>query len=114
VKLVWDDPFFDDIGLSVDVFHFKCKHSEADGFCQENCNPALFPELQTEDGWFFNSSIAEQNNVWFGGYNAICQEMLADNYVFFLDQMIKQKNIMTRAKLEKQGHGPSYIPIPAV
>ncbi|KAF8547820.1 hypothetical protein OG21DRAFT_1599609 [Imleria badia] len=81
------DPFFADIGLSVDVFHFKSKHSETDTFCQENCNPAAFPELLGDDGkgWFFNSSVAEQTNAWFGGYHAICREMLGDKYDFFLD-----------------------------
>jgi len=70
VKLVKKDPFFNGIGLSVDVFHFKCKHSETNMFCQEHCNPAAFPELIREDGkgWHFNSSVAEQTNGWFGGY----------------------------------------------
>lgn len=38
---VQNDLFFQDISLSVDVFHFKCKHSKQDMFCQENCNPAV-------------------------------------------------------------------------
>ena len=49
-KLVKNDPDFNNVGLSVDVFHFKCKHSETDTFCQLNCNPASFPELAGEDG----------------------------------------------------------------
>lgn len=63
-KLAMGDPFFDNIGLSVDVFHFKCKHSQTDTFCQENCNPEAFPELHSDDGkgWRFNSSVAEQTN----------------------------------------------------
>ncbi|THG92456.1 hypothetical protein EW026_g8455 [Hermanssonia centrifuga] len=70
---VKDDPFFKNIGLTVDVFHFKCKHSTKDLFCQQNCNPAAYPELMRNDGgWYFNSSIAEQTNVWIAGYNAIC------------------------------------------
>ncbi|KAG2120003.1 hypothetical protein BD769DRAFT_1672044 [Suillus cothurnatus] len=44
-KMVKDDPFFEDIGLSVDVFHFNCKHSQSDTYCQQNCNPADYPEL---------------------------------------------------------------------
>ena len=32
-KHVGNDPFFRDIGLTVDVFHFKSKHSETDVFC---------------------------------------------------------------------------------
>jgi hypothetical protein len=48
-KMVKDDLFFKDIGLTVDVFHFKSKHSEADVFCQEHCNPAAYPELISQD-----------------------------------------------------------------
>lgn len=109
-KHVQGDSFFDDIGLAVDVFHFKCKHSVNDTFCQEHCNPASFPELIGEDGkgWWFNTSIAEQTNVWFGGYHAICREMVADKYEFFLDEQIIIRNEITREKLEAQGFCPSY------
>ncbi|KAG2153928.1 hypothetical protein DEU56DRAFT_907395 [Suillus clintonianus] len=73
---VQNDPFFQDIGLSVDVFHFECKHSKQDTFCQENCNPAAFPELKTDDGeWYFNSSACEQTNSWFGKFNPITRGM---------------------------------------
>jgi hypothetical protein len=115
-KMVRNDAFFADIGLSVDVFHFKCKHSQTDVFCQTHCNPAAFPELATEDGtgWFFNSSIAEQTNVWLGGYHSICREMLVDKYNFFLDEMILHHNVLTQAKLEKDGHYPSAWPVPYV
>ena len=103
------DPFFDDIGLTVDVFHFKSKHSETDLFCQQNCNPAAYPELLSDNnkgGWYFNSSIAEQTNIWLGGYHAICREMLVDKYTFFLDEMILRRNQMTREKLTKEGLSP--------
>ena len=107
------DPFFADIGLSVDVFHFKSKHSENDTFCQENCNSAAFPELLGKGGgWFFNSSVAEQTNVWFGGYYAICREMHVDKYDFFLNQMILQRNHITWEKLEQKGHQPGNWPVP--
>lgn len=93
-KSVKDDPFFEDIGLTVDVFHFKSKHSEMDTFCQEHCNPAAYPELISEDnkGWYFNSLIAEQTNMWLGAYHAICQEMVVDKYTSFLDEMILCRN----------------------
>jgi hypothetical protein len=102
------DPFFDDIGLTVDVFHFKSKHAKTDIFCQENCNPVAYPELISNDnkGWYFNSSIAEQTNVWLGGYHAICREMLVDKYTFFLDEMILRRNRMMREKLTKEGQVP--------
>lgn len=106
---VKDDPFFQNIGLSVDVFHFNCKHSVNDRFCQENCNPAAFPELLREDGsWYFNSSVAEQTNVWLAGYNAICREMLVDKFNFFLDEMIMRRNRLTIDKLKRTGSSPSY------
>jgi hypothetical protein len=111
-KHVKHDPAFTNVGLAVDVFHFKSKHSENDTFCQLNCNPASFPELCGEGGkgWFFNSSIAEQTNVWLGGYHAICREMRPEKYEFFLDEMILQRNKMTRQRLERQGRCPSSWP----
>ena len=111
-KMVKDDPFFTDIGLTVDVFHFKSKHSVTDDFCQEHCNPAAYPELISQDnkGWYFNSSIAEQTNVWLGGYHAICREMHVDKYTFFLDEMILRRNRMTNEKLMKEGQSPSRWP----
>ena len=108
-KIVKNNPFFDGIGLSVDVFHFKAKHSTADKFCQENCNPRAFPELIRDDGgWFFNSSIAEQTNVWLGGYHSICRELHVFKYNFFLDEMIIRRNRITLEALEKSGQQPMY------
>ncbi|KAF8799170.1 hypothetical protein BYT27DRAFT_7228010 [Phlegmacium glaucopus] len=106
-KAVKSDPFFRNIGLTVDVFHFKCKHSEKDKYCQENCNPIAYPELLGEGDkqWYFNSSVAEQTNSWMGGYQAICREMRVDRYNFFLDEMIRRRNIMTLAKLAKEQPG---------
>lgn len=70
------DKYWDDVGLPVDVFHFKCKHSEGDVFCQAHCNPARFRELINSEGkWVFNSSAAEQTNVWFGKFQNIVQDM---------------------------------------
>jgi hypothetical protein len=83
-KMVKSDPFFSDIGLTVDVFYFKSKHFKMDTFCQANCNLAAYPELMSADGLAFNSSIAEQTNVWLGSYHSICQEMLIDKYGFSL------------------------------
>jgi len=107
-KHVKDDPDFKNIGLSVDVFHFSCKHAVTDKFCQTHCNPANFPELLSEDGqgWYFNSSIAEQTNVWLGGFHAILREMHVDLYNFFLDEMIIRRNRLTKARLHEQGHCP--------
>jgi hypothetical protein len=91
-----DDPnkhYFDDCALPVDVFHFKSKHKESDEDCGRNCNPYLWPELRTkEDNWRFNSSAAEQTNVWMKGFQSIVREMQANRYDFFLDEMIKRWN----------------------
>ena len=101
-KIVKNDPDFANVGLSVDVFHFKSKHKLTDTFCQENCNPASFPELKGlgDKAWYFNSSIAEQMNVWLGGYHSMCREMLVDKYNFFLDEMILRRNRMTYNRLK--------------
>jgi len=114
-KIVKNDPVFKNVGLTVDVFHFKCKHSEEDRFCQENCDPSKYPELLGEDGkaWYFNSSIAEQTNAWLGGYQAICREMTTHRYNFFLDEMIRCRNIMTKEKLVKEKCKPKMWPLPA-
>lgn len=100
------------VGFPVDVFHWTCKHAKQGIECSYHCNPTQFPELLREDGkaWFFNSSVAEQTNVWLGGYHSILREMGADKYDFFLDEMIMRKNRLTRAKLEADGAVPDYIP----
>jgi hypothetical protein len=103
-----------DVRLPVDVFHFKSKHKLTDTWCQTHCNPIAFPELQIMDEktgqmrWFFNTSVAEQTNVWFGGYHAICREMRAVKYDFILDQVILMRNEATLERLEKDGMEPKY------
>lgn len=98
-----------DVGLPVDVFHWKCKHKKTNIKRSFHCNQHLFQELLKDDNtWFFNSSRAEQTNVWFGGYHAIVREMGVVKYEFFLDEMILQKNKLTRAKLEAEGCIPGY------
>ncbi|KAJ7238239.1 hypothetical protein C8J57DRAFT_1087014, partial [Mycena rebaudengoi] len=102
-----NDHYFDNVGLPVDVFHFKCKHTERDIFCQLNCNPALFKELIGTDGkWIFNSSAAEQANVWFGKFQNIVQEMPAIRFNFFLDEMIAIHNEITVAELSRTRQRP--------
>ncbi|KAF9522001.1 hypothetical protein CPB83DRAFT_911574 [Crepidotus variabilis] len=106
------DTYFDGCALPVDVFHFKSKHKERDVNCGKNCNPYLWPQLRTADGksWRFNSSAAEQTNVWFGGFQSIVREMQADRYDFFLDEMIKRRNRILIKELEKKGCAPYSIP----
>ncbi|KAJ7069021.1 hypothetical protein B0H15DRAFT_925883 [Mycena belliarum] len=99
--------WFLDAGMSVDVFHFLNKHAVSHEFCQKHCNPAKFPELLGPDNkWFFNTSVAEQTNVWLGGYHSICREMLPVKFDFFLDEMIRLRNKITIAKLAAEGHNP--------
>ncbi|KAF7293790.1 hypothetical protein HMN09_01174700 [Mycena chlorophos] len=54
--------WFDDVGMSVDVFHFLNKHDVGHTFCQENCTPYIFPEMMNDDmtGWYFNTSVAKR------------------------------------------------------
>lgn len=109
MKCVQHDPWWQDIALSVDVFHFDKKHSVTDIFCQEHCNPAAYEELKRNDGsWYFNSSIAEQTNAWLAGYNAICREMTVDRFNFFLDEMIMRRNRQVISKLRADGQMPGY------
>lgn len=98
-----------EMGMPVDVFHWKTKHKKSNDACAVHCNPYSYPELIKDDeSWFFNLSIAEQTNVWFGGYHAIIREMHAVLFDFFLNEMIKEKNRLTKAKLEAAGCIPGY------
>lgn len=105
------DTFFRRVVLAVDVFHFKSKHKQTDEFCQKHCNPALWSELSNADGtWVFNSSAAEQANVWLGGYLCMVREMLPHRFDFFLDEMIKRRNEKQVEKLRVRGNAPYCIP----
>ncbi|KAK1233689.1 hypothetical protein PQX77_002846 [Marasmius sp. AFHP31] len=103
--------YFSNCAMPVDVFHFKSKHKESDDQCNMNCNPANWPELEASPGvWRFNSSAAEQTNVWMGGYQSIVREMSAVRYNFFLDEMIKWQNRMMVKELEGSKKAPYSIP----
>ena len=105
--VVKKDQFFNNTKFPVDVFHFNCKHSKRDLFCQQNCNPASFPELKDDNGkWYFNSSAAEQTNSWLRKYTAICKEMVAFKFNFFLDEMIIRRNRNTLTRLARTGQQP--------
>ena len=105
-----NNPFFADIGMCVNVWHFLNKHKVTHEFCQKHCNPAMYPELMTEKGdWYFNTSIAEQTNAWLGGYHSMCCEMLPAKYDFFLDEMIRLRNIEILKNLEAAGHMPRNL-----
>lgn len=60
--------------------------------------------------WAFNTSVAEQSNGWINGYTSMCREMQAVKYNFFLDEMIRLRNIIVVARLVAQGHNPRHAP----
>ena len=103
-------PWFEGIGMCVDIWHFLNKHKMTHQYCQENCNPIQFPELLDDSGkWFFNTSVAEQINAWLQGYHSIVREMLPDKFDFFLDEMIGWRNIAHLKKLKNEGQNPCVI-----
>jgi hypothetical protein len=103
--------YFKDCAMPVDVFHFKSKHKETDIDCNRYCNPYIWPELRNGEKWRFNSSAAEQSNVWIGGYQAIVREMEADRFEFFLDEMIKRRNRLIIQQLKNSFKSPYTIPM---
>ena len=60
--------------------------------------------------WVFNSSAAEQANIWLGGYHAIVRDMLPCRYDFFLDEIIKCCNEKLVVRLQEMGKVPYCIP----
>ncbi|KZT09278.1 uncharacterized protein LAESUDRAFT_735534 [Laetiporus sulphureus 93-53] len=98
-------------GFPVDVFHAINKHKDSDAFCQMHCNSAGFPELYDEHNqWTFNSSAAEQANVWFRKFQSITRKMTESHYNFFLDEMINIRNAFLVCELRKRGRVPHIVP----
>ncbi|KAF8226334.1 hypothetical protein L208DRAFT_1039701, partial [Tricholoma matsutake] len=84
-----DDDGYTTVGFPVDVFLWTCKHKKSDVECAVHCDLYQFEELLGDErAWHFNSLVAEQMNVWLGGYHSILREMGAAKYEFFLDEMI--------------------------
>lgn len=104
------DPWFRNIVMCVDSWHFNNKHKTSDTYCRTYCNPHHYAELLDEFGkWFFNSSVAEQVNAWLQGYHSICREMLPVKFNFFLDEMIRLRNIELLKRQEKAGQRPREL-----
>jgi len=104
--------FFEGMGMCVDAFHHKTKHKASDSFCRERCDMKIYPELLDDNGkYYFNSSIAEQTNDWFGSFHDICREMTPVKYDFFLDEMILRRNRMTVSTLRAHGKLPYHPPV---
>lgn len=106
-----NDLHFQHTAMPVDVFHFNCKHKDTDGYCQQHCNPASFPELVVNGRWRVNMSICEQTNNWLGGYQSILRDMEMARYNFYLDEMIKRRNRYTADELHRKGHSPWLVPL---
>lgn len=103
IKGCVDNSLLGRVALVVDGFHFSGhKHSAAD--CQESCSPYKYPVLKTPDGsWLFNSSAAEQANVWFGKFQNKVKEMNVlrwGNY-YFIDHRSKCSDADTTSFLTK-------------
>lgn len=104
--------FFQGMWMCVDAFHHRTKHKATDALCQEKCNMRAYPELLDDNGkYYFNSSVAEQTNVWFSAFHNICREMTPIKYDFFLDEMILRRNRVTVATLHTRGKRPYHPPI---
>jgi hypothetical protein len=69
----------------------------------------MYTDVNGEEKWYFNSSIAEQTNVWFGKFHPICREMDAIHYEFFLNVMILLYNQRKKAQLDADGFHPTYF-----
>ena len=104
--------YFRQTGFPVDVFHAVNKHKETDDYCNRNCNPAGFPDLYDEatNKWTFNSSAAEQANVWYGKFLPVVREMNKVHYNFFLDEMITIHNAFIENELQRGGSHPRLVP----
>ncbi|KZT52794.1 hypothetical protein CALCODRAFT_441066, partial [Calocera cornea HHB12733] len=107
---------FEGTALVVDVFHFKCKHSETDIYCTTHCNPMAYPQLfdAVTQTWTFNSSACEQTNAWLNKYRGIVRAMLPVQYEFFLDEVIKARNRFLVSELQSNNQRPHTIPASAL
>ena len=65
--------------------------------------------MDSFSGWFFNTSVAEQTNAWLGGYHSMCQEMLPAKFDFFLDEMIRLRNVEVIKRLHREGRHPRNL-----
>jgi hypothetical protein len=108
-RIIQNNPHWSNTATPIDVFHHQRKPTYL--HCQTHCNPANFPDLVDsskpgENGWIFNTSIAEQTNGWIGGYQSMVRLMEPVWYNFFLDEMIKQCNRYIISELNKHGSNP--------
>lgn len=100
---------FQHVRFPVDRFHFNTKHKGTHPFCQEECNPALFPYLTTKDGPLFNSSAAEQVMPWLGSLKPILRNMETVKYNFILNECVRRRNEHIIDRLHQQGCDPRLL-----
>ncbi|KAG0140907.1 hypothetical protein CROQUDRAFT_68896 [Cronartium quercuum f. sp. fusiforme G11] len=102
VNHIWkekeNDEAFMNTVIPVDAFH-SCSHSEQDAFCKQFTQPGNFPELKKDGHWVFNSSAAELTNIWYCKFAFICRGMHAVRYNYFLEEMVRLRNIWLEKKL---------------
>lgn len=87
--------------VAVDAFHFK-SHKASDCFCRQWTNPNNFPQLKKNGKWVFNSSAAELTNIWYGKFASICRNMTSVQFNFFLNEMVRLRNIWWCEKLDRR------------
>lgn len=87
--------------VAVDAFHFR-SHASSDCFCREWTDPHIYPELKMNNKWVYNSSAAEITNIWYGGFASICRAMHSIQFQYFLNEMVRLRNIWLCKKLAKK------------
>jgi hypothetical protein len=70
-----------------DRFHFLKHNDKRNSFCKENCDPDLYPELES-----VNTSVCEETNGWFGKYKHALKHMSFERYHFFLYNISDEYN----------------------
>ena len=75
------------VQIFVDEWHFK-NHSLSDQFCQDECNPAKYPEITAKT----NHEAAEQTNRWAARFKLIVNHSSLAKGTFFLSEMKEVHN----------------------
>ncbi|ORY43720.1 hypothetical protein BCR33DRAFT_738458 [Rhizoclosmatium globosum] len=82
---------YDRVALIVDKFHFR---GHQDEYCEMWCNPTFVDSVLKKKGYIkkFNTSAAEQGNVWFSGISHILRDLDAVTHDFFLFSLVDKRN----------------------
>jgi hypothetical protein len=112
----WADEVFGNVLFLVDRFH-SSKHKDA--LCSEPVNEADrtrrrsthpgHPKMLDEDGRpLFNTSRAESDNVWRGGFHSMVRAMATTQFEFFFDVIFSFHNEILVDQLERDGKAPAF------